>query len=393
MATSLQIAPQVVPTPGINLTNPSRSALGSLVGAVGRGFGSNQMRTNADGSYAPAHHILDAVLNGGVVNNAAVNLNAQKAQQTALQSQQLQAMIQDTQDQITAGNNVEQNQAKLASLQSQLNINEANNSQANGVATKAGVVSTQPGPSATPGMQNLAGGVSTQMAGNAGQQATDIARVLATPAYNANLGAGMDASAIAPAYDNSQKTQLQVPGVGGNQVLPGGQDETIAKGGASSTSTSSPFVTNIGGMPYAIPGANTVVGSSTEKPASVSVPTNPSIMQKVLGGDDSQTPTTPAPSAAPAVSPTPSALGGSAAGSWAPTAVNPIQSAPDNSPIVNGTAMISQADQQAQADQQNAQIQAAQQAQAQKMRFLQALQQYAPQGNSLVNPIPVIGAR
>lgn len=355
MATSLQIAPQVVPTPGINLTEPRRGALGSLVGAVGRGFGSNQMRTNADGSYAPAHHILDAVLNGGVVNNAAANLNAQKAQQSALQSQQLQAMIQDTQDQITAGNNVEQNQAKLASLQSQLNINEANNSQANGVATKAGVVSTQPGPSATPGMQNLAGGVSTQMAGNAGQQATDVARVLATPAYNANLGAGMDASAIAPAYDNSQKTQLQVPGVGGNQVLPGGQDETIAKGGASSTSTSSPFVTNIGGMPYAIPGANTIVGSSTEKPASVSVPTNPSIMQKVLGGDDNQTPTTPA---APAVSPTP----GQQQPTPAAPAVNPIQSTPDTSAI--NYNQVDPAYAQAQAAQQSQTMQQLQQAAA-----------------------------
>lgn len=286
MATSLQLSPnnQQFDVPNPVSLYPGRKggiSAGGIPGAVGRAFGSAALTTGPDGQLRPEHHILDALLNRGGAANAALQINQQKAQQATQQSRQLQLMKADTENQISMGNNVEANQAKLAQVNSAIAINQAQVAQGLGQATKAGVVAAPP-VNPTPGMSLLASDVSRQNALNTGSQAIQTGQVLGSQPYADSLAKGMSAENLAPEYANDAKIGLNVAGVGGVQPTPNGTEAVVAPP-RSSSSTSQPYLIK---RPdgSSIPMGTVQTGSSTEPSPSVTIPTDPDKLAQVTAG-------------------------------------------------------------------------------------------------------------
>lgn len=302
MATSLQVSPDVSPIPGYNL-NEKGGPLSVPWRLIGRVLGANKMTQDSSGKYMPSNPGRDEIFNGGQVNNISSNLNAQQSQQAAQQSRQLQLMKADTENQISMGNNVEANQAKLAQVNSAIAINQAQVAQGLGQATNARVVAAPP-VNPTPGMSLLASDVSGQNALNTGAQAIQTGQVLGSQPYADSLAKGMSAENLAPEYSNDAKIGLNVAGVGGVQPTPNGTEAVVAPP-RSSSSTSQPYIMK---MPdgSSFPMGTVQTGSSTEPSPSVTIPTDPDKLAQVTAGmgevQDNQTsdqtsgPVSPTPS-------------------------------------------------------------------------------------------------
>lgn len=262
---------------------------------IGRGLGANQTSggISATGDFTrvtPNHPTLDAIFNQGRAQDYANAVNNQVGAAMINQKQQLQVMAAQLQNEISLGNNTEQNAAKLAQVNAQIAQNQTKLNQIAGVATQNNVTAYNPSDLSKPtlGEDILANKAGAFTAENVGSKAFDTGGVLNSPAYNDALAKGMTTEAEQPYL---QSKSLTVPGVGGVQMSADGQPTVITRQPDTSQSQSGVKMIDMGNgvmMPMQSSSSSSQGGG-----ANVTIPVDQQKVDQVLQNTTQQQVTTP----------------------------------------------------------------------------------------------------